>query len=282
VYWRRRAVVLIGLALLIALVAWACTAGGGGGDDKDKAASSSSAPSGPVEPGGSPAPIGPGGNPADTAKPGQGTGSGAPGGTSAGGSGGGAGSPVPGAGQNGGNPAGGGTAAPGQGVPPGAGTNNGANGGNAPADPSLGGAKPCLYQEGGNASLTLRGDRPDRAQYRVGEQVVLTLVITNTSGETCAVNLSPKAATVEVRSGNDHIWSPADCAGNPTPEPVQVLPGKSVERRFTFTWTRSSPNQCTGQAPSLATPPAGSSFQAVATVSTMKWASKPYVWTVAG
>lgn len=274
VYWRRRAIVLIGLAVLIALVAWACTAGGGGGDDKAKAASESSTPSAPAASNGSPAPIGPG-NTADPGKsgqpsggpgaPGTGTGPGNPGGTGA----------APGA--TAGNSAGtnGQPGAPGApGAPAGA--------GNAPQDPALGGAKPCLYQEGGNATLTLRGDRPADAKYRVGEQVALTLVVTNVSGETCAVNLSPKAATVEVKSGADHIWSPADCAGTPAAEVVQLQPGKSAERRFTFTWTRSNPNQCTGQAPALNTPQAGSSFQATATVSTMRWASKAYVWTVAG
>ncbi|MGR7001356.1 DUF4232 domain-containing protein [Yinghuangia aomiensis] len=263
---------LIGLAVLIALVAWACTAGGGGGDDKAKAASESSTPSAPAAPNGSPAPIGPG-NTADPGKSGQpsggpgapGTGPGNPGGTGA----------APGA--TAGNSAGtnGQPGAPGApGAPAGA--------GNAPQDPALGGAKPCLYQEGGNATLTLRGDRPADAKYRVGEQVALTLVVTNVGGETCAVNLSPKAATVEVKSGADHIWSPADCAGTPAAEVVQLQPGKSAERRFTFTWTRSNPNQCTGQAPALNTPQAGSSFQATATVSTMRWASKAYVWTVAG
>lgn len=277
VYWRRRAIVLIGLAVLIALVAWACTAGGGGGgDDKAKAASESSTPSA-AAPNGSPAPIGPGGNPADPGKSGQP--SGGPGGA-----------PGPGTGPgNPGNPGGTG-AAPGATTGNSAGSNGGqagapgapAGGGNPPQDPALGSAKPCLYQDGGNASLTLRGDRPADAKYRVGEQVALTLVVTNTSTETCAVNLSPKAATVEVKSGNDHIWSPADCAGNPAAEVVQLQPGKSAERRFTFTWTRSNPNQCTGQAPALNTPPAGSSFQATASVSTMRWASKAYVWTVAG
>ncbi|MGA4539868.1 DUF4232 domain-containing protein [Uniformispora flossi] len=271
VYWRRRAIVLIGLAVLIALVAWACTAGGGGGDDKAKAASESSTPSAPAAPNGSPAPIGPG-NTADPGKSGQP--SGGPG--------------APGTGTGPANPGGTG-AAPGATAGNSAGTNGQpgnpgapAGAGNAPQDPALGGAKPCLYQEGGNATLTLRGDRPADAKYRVGEQVALTLVVTNVSGETCAVNLSPKAATVEVKSGNDHIWSPADCAGTPAPEVVQLQPGKSAERRFTFTWTRSNPNQCTGQAPALNPPPAGSSFQATATVSTMRWASKAYVWTVAG
>ncbi|MDI2132624.1 hypothetical protein [Yinghuangia seranimata] len=272
---------LVGLAVLIALVAWACS-GGDSGDDKGKAAAESSASPSGVAP--APGQITPGG----TAGAAAGSSTGATGGTNG---------QQPGAASGGsagnGGAAGGGTAAGGsnggattgatagatagqQGVPA---TGGAASGGGAP--PMLGGIPACTYQQGGNAELTLSGDRPADTKYRVGEQVQLTLNVRNVGTQTCAVDLSAKSATVEVTSGRDHIWSPADCAPANKPEIVQVQPGQSAARNFTFTWTRSDPAHCTGAAPALSPPAAGSLFSASGKVSGMQWATKQYQWTVA-
>ncbi|MEU8133132.1 hypothetical protein [Streptodolium elevatio] len=269
VYWRRRAIVLVGLAVLIALVAWACTAGGGDGDDKKNTSAESTAPTGS----GSPAPIGPG--PTDgTATGGQATGS--PGAT---------------------GPTGG--TAPGTGGNPGAsGSPGAANGGTAPgATPGTSQAPPPGQQPGagnppgstvngilacqfpGNANLVVTGDRPQDTKFRVGEQVKLTLEVRNTGSETCAVDMSQRAATVEVRSGSDRIWSPADCAPG-TPEITQIQPGKSVSRTWTWNWTRSDPARCSGTPPTLNTPPPGALFAATGKVAGMQWASQPFKWLV--
>ncbi|WTW95712.1 hypothetical protein OG216_21020 [Streptomycetaceae bacterium NBC_01309] len=264
VYWRRRAIVLVGLAVLIALVAWACTAGGGDGDDKKNTSAESTAPTGS----GSPAPIGPG--PTDgTASGGPTTGS--PGATGPSGT---AGSPSGGA--SGSPGATGGTAAPG--------ANPGASQAPPPGQPAptggatVNGMLACQFP--GNAELVVTGDRPQDTKFRVGEQVKLTLEVRNTGRETCAVDMSQRAATVEIRSGNDRIWSPADCASG-TPEITQIQPGKSVTRTWTWTWNRSDPARCSGPAPTLSTPPPGALFTATGKVAGMQWASQPFKWLVA-
>jgi hypothetical protein len=284
VYWRRRAIVLVGLAVLIALVAWACTAGGGGGgkDDKKNAGAESPAPSGSPS---APGTIGPGGTaPAPGANSGQPPGPSGGAGTAPGGN--------PGAGTGGSNGGTTGGTSPGAtngGSVPG-GTNAGANAGTNGQPPAgqpgtstgagtnVGGMLPCTFP--GNASLVLTGDRPQESRYRVGEQVKLTLEVRNTGAQTCAVDMSQRAATVEIKSGADHIWSPADCAAN-RPEVTQIQPGTSVTRTWTWTWTRSDPARCNGQAPTLNTPPPGASFTAIGKVQGMDWASNPYKWTVA-
>ncbi len=271
VYWRRRAIVLVGLAVLIALVAWACTAGGGD-DDKKNAAAESTAPTGS----GSPAPIGPGPNDG-AANGGPSTGSpGAP------------------------APSGGTTGSPSGGANPGAGGNPGAaNGGTVPgANPGASQTPPPGQQQPpappggatvngmlacqfpGNAEVVVIGDRPQDTKFRVGEQVKLTLEVRNTGRETCAVDMSQRIATVEIRSGNDRIWSPADCASGGQ-EITQIQPGKSVSRTWTWNWTRSDPARCTGPAPTLNTPPPGALFSATGKVIGMQWASQPYKWLVA-
>lgn len=279
VYWRRRAIVLVGLAVLIALVAWACTAGGGGdGKDDKKNASAESTTSPPSSP--APGPIGPGPtggtNPgASTGQPGAAAG-GNPGGTG-GANTGGSGAPSAGNGTNtgapGGNPAGGATG--GQPGAPGA-----ATGGSQPQQPrtTIQGMLACTYP--GNAQLVVTGDRPQDTKFRVGEQVKLTLEVRNVGTETCAVDMAQKSATVEIRSGADRIWSPADCAPA-QPEITQIQPGKSVSRTWTWNWTRSDPGRCSGPAPGLASPPPGSLFAAAGKVNGMQWASKDYQWLVA-
>ncbi|WP_436787774.1 hypothetical protein, partial [Yinghuangia sp. YIM S10712] len=248
VYWRRRAIVLVGLAVLIALVAWACTAGGGG-DDKKNASSegSSPPPSAPASPG----VIGPGAATGANA----GTNPAQPGAASGANSGGNGAPVVPG---TAGGTAGSGTAGNAAGAATAGAANGGATGttgqGQAPQQPGAanggavggqagkeGGAPqllPCLYP--GNATLVLTGDRPENTRYRVGEQVNLTLEIRNTGTETCAVDMAQTSATVEIRSGNDLIWSPAHCASS-AQVLTQIQPGKSVTHTWTWNWSRSDP-----------------------------------------
>ncbi|HSA49358.1 MAG TPA: hypothetical protein VLH10_04500 [Yinghuangia sp.] len=288
VYWRRRAIVLVGLAVLIALVAWACTAGGGG-DDKKNASSegSSPPPSAPASPG----VIGPGAATGANA----GTNPAQPGAASGANSGGNGAPVVPG---TAGGTAGSGTAGNAAGAATAGAANGGATGatgqGQAPQQPGAanggavggqagkeGGAPqllPCLYP--GNATLVLTGDRPENTRYRVGEQVNLTLEIRNTGTETCAVDMAQTSATVEIRSGNDLIWSPAHCASS-AQVLTQIQPGKSVTHTWTWNWSRSDPARCSGPVPTLSTPPPGSLFVATGKVAGMQFASNEYKWLVA-
>ncbi|MCF2528448.1 protein kinase domain-containing protein [Yinghuangia soli] len=166
-------------------------------------------------------------------------------------------------------------------APPGSAPPSPGEPGSLPPAGSLAGLPACASP--GNAELVLTGSRPQDSKYRVGEQVKLTLEVRNTGKETCAVDLSQKTATVEIKSGADHIWSPADCAPAETPpEITQIQPGKSVTRTWTWTWTRSDPARCNGRAPALGTPPVGARMAATAKISGIQWASKPYEWTVSG
>lgn len=291
VYWRRRAIVLVGLAVLIALVAWACTAGGGG-DDKKNASSegSSPPPSAPASPG----VIGPGaatGANAGTnpAQPGAASGAnsggnGAPvvpgtaGGTAGSGTAGNAAGAATAGAANGGATGATGTTGQGQAPQQPGAANGGAVGGQAGKEGGAPQLLPCLYP--GNATLVLTGDRPENTRYRVGEQVNLTLEIRNTGTETCAVDMAQTSATVEIRSGNDLIWSPAHCASS-AQVLTQIQPGKSVTHTWTWNWSRSDPARCSGPVPTLSTPPPGSLFVATGKVAGMQFASNEYKWLVA-
>ena len=49
----------------------------------------------------------------------------------------------------------------------------------------------------------------------------------------------------------------------PSSEPNQIQPGKSVTREFQWTWKRTSPDMCTGPAPTLVAPTQNSTYIAV-------------------
>ncbi|UGQ09206.1 hypothetical protein LO772_19850 [Yinghuangia sp. ASG 101] len=286
VYWRRRAIVLVALAVLIALVAFACTAGGGGGDDKKNASSESSSPppSAPESPGvispGAPSAGGPvqpgaaaggatGGDGAPAAPGTTGGSAGGPAGGDANGS-----AATAGATGAAGAADGGATGTNGQGQAPQPGAANGGAGG-------ANGGNGLLMCQSPATQLKLTGDRPENTRFRVGEQVKLTLEIRNTGTETCAVDMAQTSATVEIRSGNDIIWSPGHCASNQQVI-TQIQPGKSVVHTWTWNWTRSDPARCSGPVPTLATPPPGALFVAKGTVAGVNWASNEYKWLVAG
>ncbi|MFE3198660.1 hypothetical protein ACWGR4_11180 [Embleya sp. NPDC055664] len=234
VYWRRRVVVLLALALLIALVAWACTAGGDS-DDKKNASDKKPIPSGSVSP--DPSAITPGANPTNGANPPiPGGSTGTPGGTSGASSGTSAGTSAGASGQPGGQSGQAGQSAGGAGTP---------GGGTVP-----GGGKPA---PGGGTWCTpamirvqIQPVEAGKSAYNASQNVALKVIVTNESGPTCYVDLAPSHAYIEVLSGSDRLWSSADCAAGPGTDVRQIQQGASQAVSITrdWAWTRSDPRQC--------------------------------------
>lgn len=218
---------LLALALLIALVAWACTAGGDS-DDKKNASDKKSIASGSASP--DPSAITPGPNPTNGANPPiPGGGTGTPGAGTSGASAGTAGQPggQPG-GQSTGQPAG--TAGSG-GTAPGGG--KAAPGGGIWCTPNM-------------IRVQIQPVESGKSAYNASQNVALKLIVTNQTGPTCYVDLAPSRAYIEVLSGNDRLWSSADCAAGAPTDVRQLQQGdaQAVSIIRDWAWTRSNAGQC--------------------------------------
>ncbi|MEU0935812.1 MULTISPECIES: hypothetical protein [unclassified Embleya] len=226
VYWRRRVFVLLALALLIALVAWACTAGGDS-DDKKNASDKKPIATGTASP--DPSAITPGPNPTNGANPPiPGGGSGTPGAGTSGASAGTSGQTGGQAGQSAGQP--GGTAGSG-GTTPGGG--KAAPAGGTWCTPSM-------------IRVQIQPVESGKSAYNASQNVALKLIVTNQTGPTCFVDLAPGHAYIEVLSGNDRLWSSADCAAGAATDVRQLQQGDAQAVSITrdWSWTRSNAGQC--------------------------------------
>jgi hypothetical protein len=113
-----------------------------------------------------------------------------------------------------------------------------------------------------------------------GEPVQLMLTMQNRGDQPCVIDLSKRSAAVEIRSGDERVWSSADCTQN-QPELTRLQPGGWFHDMWMWDWTRSDPNRCTGLAPLLASPPpvpGGTRFTATARVDGLQWASATDSW----
>ena len=234
VYWRRRVLVVLALLAVLALILYACSGSGSGkkkqpagdGRSSSPAASQTSAPS----EGGSSSPAASGGasGSASSASAGGPSGGASGGATSAGGANGGTGG-VNGGGTGGVN--GGGT--------------GGVNGG---------GTTGGIGQTGGTATgpggcqLSLSLSTPSPA-YANGDNPQFTVAVVNKGTSDCDVDVSPKALILNVYSGQDHIWSSADCATGGK-DLRGIAPGGVQTVTYTWNRTRSSPG-CAGNGASV-------------------------------
>ncbi|MFD4032878.1 hypothetical protein ACFWVP_20805 [Streptomyces sp. NPDC058637] len=232
IYWRRRAVAAMVIALLAALIAWAVTSGGGEKKDDGKPGDAAPAPSitpGPTSSGpdlGQP----PGGRDesgetgsGDEASGGGAGGAGTGGGTGSGGSGS-SGSASSGTGSAGSGTSGGGTA-----------------GEQVPAGSPLPNCTPA------NLQLSLKTEN----SYGPDDKPVFRLVARNTAATDCKADLGPKSAVLTITEAGDddeQLWSSKDCpkAGAFF---LKVPAGATVVH--TVKWDRKQ------SAPGCATPPAG-------------------------
>ena len=267
---------LLALALLIALVAWACS--GGDSDDKKNTANGTPTPSGSAS-GSPPGSIGPGTNPTEGAAPpitGASPGS-TPGTTG-----------LPGIGDSGGT---GGTEPP-AGTPTGgtpgtSGTPGASGGAGAPANPGGGGKS--LPNNGtwctpNMIRVQVQPAESGKTVFNAGQNVALKLIVTNQTGPTCYVEFAPKSAFIEVFSGSDRYWGSADCSSGAATDVRQLQQGETqqVALSHDWAWTRSDPAKCaTDGGQTKVSPPGGTAFYARGTLANLE-SSGEYVFRVDG
>ena len=214
VYWRRRVLVVLAFVAVLALILYACSGSGSGkkqsvGDGKTSpTASQSSLPSN-------------GGNSSQAAA--NGGASGASGATSAS------------AGAPSGSASGGATTA--GGVNGGVVGTTGGTGGTTAGTTGTAGGPGCQL----SLSLTSQA-----AAYANGVDPQFTVAIVNKGTADCDVDVSPKSLVLNVYSGQEHIWSSADCATGGK-DLRGIAPGGVQTVSYTWNRTRSSQG-CTANA----------------------------------
>ncbi|MCA6092353.1 hypothetical protein LE181_09285 [Streptomyces sp. SCA3-4] len=219
IYWRRRAVAIGLLGLLVLLAVWLLTMGGGDGSEGSQSEGSNSPAETTITPG--PTPSGPhsgqrpGGrddsrNGGSDGTSGGGTGGGSAGGAGTGGGAGGAGAAAGGFG------GGAGLAVSGDGKPVAAGSTL--------PDCTAGAVKVSV--------------RSVKASYGPGEKPKFELVVQNSGGSACKVNFGATAALLKITDskGEEHVWASDDCPRGTGAVHFEV-PG-SGETKRTLEWDR--------------------------------------------
>lgn len=90
----------------------------------------------------------------------------------------------------------------------------------------------------------------DSTSYKSGVKPKISMTITNSGTAACTFDVGTGAQEYIITSGNDRIWSSADCQTSPTSTPQVLQPG--VELTTTpFAWdrTRSSTTTCNSSRP---------------------------------
>ncbi|WP_431949749.1 hypothetical protein [Actinacidiphila sp. bgisy167] len=242
IYWRRRAVVLLLLALLTVLAVWAVNFRDGGGNSAHGPGGRSPVPSitpgpsasGPListRPGGS---VGGGGDDGDEAADGGSGDSGSPEGSSKGADSGAAGGDSEGA-TEGATEGGAQAGAAGAGSSGAAGT-GGSVGGDGGAPLPAGSSLPDC---GPGVSLSVRSTAN---AYEPGERPRFTLTATNPSTTACKLDVGPDSAVFTITDVDDrHVWASDDCPKSRAPYLLQVPAGGSTS--YDVEWDRrtSSP-----------------------------------------
>ncbi|QPP07201.1 hypothetical protein G4Z16_13320 [Streptomyces bathyalis] len=234
IYWRRRAVALVIVALLVLLAVWALGLGGGdsgneGKGDDGKPPVSTITP-GPTDSG-----------PAITERPGgrdesnEGAGSqGGSGGDDGDGGSGGVGDGSSGGG-SGWRPGGSDSSATGGDSAGGGGSGSGAGGGSG--DSGGGAAVPAgskLPACGSGVTVTLRSVHKE---YEPGEKPEFELTVRNKRGTPCKLDLGRKESIVTIKSaGGKKIWASDDCVRDEKPALYQL--SGSGTSTHTFVWYR--------------------------------------------
>ncbi|WP_431962034.1 hypothetical protein [Actinacidiphila sp. bgisy160] len=230
IYWRRRAVVLLLLALLTVLAVWAVNSREGGGNSANGPDGRSPAPS--ITPGPSAS------GPLNSSRPGGSVGGG------------------------GGDDGGGGDATDGGAGDSGAtdGSSQGADSGatDGGADAAAAGTGGSGGSGSGGAQLPAGSSLPDCGPgvslsvrstdnaYEPGERPRFTLTATNPSATACKLDFGPDSAVFSITDVNDrHVWASDDCPKSRAPYLLQVPAGGSTS--YDVEWDRrtSSPKCAT-------------------------------------
>ncbi|MFI5533697.1 hypothetical protein ACIA8O_34700 [Kitasatospora sp. NPDC051853] len=241
IYWRRRIVVLVALAIVLALAFW-MFAGSGGDGKSGKQGGAQPAPVQSITPGASPT------GPAVDSRPGGSGGSGSSGGsTGSGGVSGSGGGEVSltaggGTGSASGGSNGGSSGTGGSGGTAGGGAAGGTGGAGNPLPVNTAEVMALPVCSAGQLSLELAGSQD---AYKAKEKPRLSLTVRNTSTGACRVNLGRLASTVTVTlaESNERVWSSGDCPTDRQDTWVQLGAGTGLTE--TFTWERGrSKQQC--------------------------------------
>ncbi|MFJ8040666.1 hypothetical protein ACIRBX_09215 [Kitasatospora sp. NPDC096147] len=245
IYWRRRIVVLVALAIVLALAFWMFSGSGGGKPDKQ--GSAQPAPVQSITPGATPT------GPAVDSRPNTGSSSGGSTGGTGGvsGSGGGevsltTGGTGTGGGQGSGSGAAGGSTATG-------GAAGGTGGAATPPPVNTPEVMALQVCAAGQLALELAGSQD---AYKAKEKPRLSLTVRNTSAGACRVNLGRLASTVTVTlaESNERVWSSGDCPTDRQDTWAQLGAGGGLTETFTWERGRSKP-QCA--TPDTAPAPTG-------------------------
>jgi hypothetical protein len=206
-YWKRRAFVLVGMMLVFAVIAFACRPSAG----EDGEPSRSEAGAGASE---EPSPSVPPEEPSDAESPSPEEDEDAEAGEDAEGSG------------------EGGAEGEGDEEEGGSGSGSGSGGGSgdvaAPERPE----DPCRPQD-----VVVTFDfAQDKETYGAGEEPGFRVTVVNTAEQVCTVDVGAEAMELRIHSGDDRVFSTADCVSGSSAEERQLRRG--VPHEFTITWDR--------------------------------------------
>ncbi|MGB7964505.1 MAG: hypothetical protein WCF12_16300 [Propionicimonas sp.] len=116
--------------------------------------------------------------------------------------------------------------------------------GSPSASPTPTGPQPC---QAASVRLSIVGFQ----KVKVSAKQVFTLTATNTGTDPCVLTISPDTSSVTVSSGNDRIWSTADC-DKWLPAKKMTLKSQATHE-FSVTWPlRRSSSVCKLSRPKLA------------------------------
>jgi len=75
----------------------------------------------------------------------------------------------------------------------------------------------------------------DAQSYPAGAQPVFTLTVTNTSTESCTVDVGEASREIRITSGTDRVWSSRDCAADAA-EQLLLLSASTAADPIAVTW----------------------------------------------
>ena len=103
-------------------------------------------------------------------------------------------------------------------------------------DPPASGTRTCTA-----ADLTLVVDS-DAGSYAAAALPTLTVMITNTGPNSCAIDAGAAHLELLITSGSDRIWSSLDCVADDAPERLLLLAAGDADSETTLAWARVRSN----------------------------------------
>lgn len=95
------------------------------------------------------------------------------------------------------------------------------------------------------AKLAVKAVVGGNGQYKVGDQPLLMLQVTNTATKACVQDLADSQVELKVYNGESRVWGSHDCQIEPGTSPSTLMAAQSV--RVSITWSGlSSQPQCAG------------------------------------